>query len=57
MYITLTEKAQESIVLMEIYDLLAFVGAYGTDAVLHHQILRTKDGFMSSVTQYLQLFV
>lgn len=57
MHITLTEKAQESIVLMKIYDLLAFVGAYGTDAVLHYQILRTKDGFMSSVTQYLQLFI
>lgn len=57
MYVTLTEKAQESIVLMEIYDLLAFVGAYGTDAVLHYQILRTKDGFMSSVIQYLQLFI
>jgi len=38
MYITLTRKAQESIVLIEIYDLLAFVGAYGADAVLHYQI-------------------
>ncbi len=38
MNVTLTPKAQESIVLMEIYDLLAFVGAYGTDAGLHYQI-------------------
>lgn len=38
MYITLTGKAQESIVLIEIYDLLAFVGAYGPDAILHYQI-------------------
>lgn len=32
------KKAQESIVLMEVYDLLAFVGAYGPVAVLHYQI-------------------